>query len=139
MDNGEEIPGLNEDWNFMGANMMELCAGLAMFFVSGEGLFQSNYGGNMPYLIGIWIGTTLGLARLRRRFPDENRGVKNYFLTTLGFAPPGIPTPASLQSSWSGAPLRDIKTDLLKKDCEFLSLGLDKVFASNETTKNDDL
>lgn len=123
MDNGEEIPGLNEEWNFLGASLPEWVAGVAMFFVSSEILFHGKFASGMPVLLAICVATTLALSSLRRSFPDETRGVRNYFLTLCGFEPPGIPTPATLQKSWSGGPITQ-----LKPECEFNTLNLDMIF-----------
>lgn len=133
MDNGEEIPGLNEEWNFLGASIQEWIAGVAMFFVSSEVIFQGKFASGMPVLLVICIATTLGLSSVRRSFPDETRGVRNYFLTLCGFAPPGIPTPATLQQSWSGGPISD-----LKPDCEFKTLNLGMIFTNDEEDEEDE-
>ena len=127
MDSGEEIPGLNEDWNFLGANLSEWSAGLAMFFVSNEILFGGKAATAMPALLAICVSTTIGLATLRKKFPDETRGVRNYFMTLCGFNPPGIPAPADLQSSWSGAPTKN-----LPNNCDFNSLKLAEIFPQSE-------
>jgi hypothetical protein len=70
------------------------------------------------------IGTTLTLATLRSQFPDEERGLRNFAMTKLGFAPPGIPAPADLQSVWSGAPMRE-----LPEVSKFTTLGLCEILA----------
>lgn len=133
MDNGEEIPGLNEEWNFLGASLQEWIAGVAMFFVSSEIIFQGKFASGMPVLLVICVATTMALSSLRRSFPDETRGVRNYFLTLCGFEPPGIPTPSILQKSWSGGPISD-----LKPECEFNTLNLDAIFEV-ESEDEDDL
>ena len=122
MDNGEVIPGLNEDWTLGGAKLAEWIAGFMMFIIASE-LFFDNIGRNMPQLLIIWVSTTFGLAALRRSFPDEERGIRNSSLTAIGVEPPGIPAPASLQPYWSGAPARE-----LRPECEFSELGLSQVF-----------
>ena len=120
MDSGDVIPGLNEDWTFGGCKAMEWMAGLMMALMLGTGLEKpANY---MPFLVLVWIGTTLGLAALRKRFPDEERGVRNLVMASCGFEPIGIPAPARLQPIWSGAPLRS-----LKENCLFQQLELDQV------------
>ena len=135
MDNGEEIPGLNEEWNFLGASLQEWIAGVAMFFVSSEVLFHGKFASGMPVLLVVCVATTMALSTLRRSFPDETRGVRNYFLTLCGFDPPGIPTPATLQNNWSGGPISE-----LKADCEFNTLNLSAIFEDGgDNNEEDDL
>lgn len=110
MDSGEVIPGLNEDWTFAGAKMFEWLAGLMMAMLVSSAFDRP--GQQMPLLIIIWIGTTFGLAQLRKGFPDEERGVRNICMVSLGFSPPGIPNPAALQPRWSGAPMRALDSKL---------------------------
>lgn len=126
MDNGEVIPGLNEDWTLGGAKVFEWIAGFMMFIIASE-LFFTNLGRNMPYLMIIWVSSTFGLAALRRVFPDEERGIRNFFMTAMGMQPPDIPAPAALQPYWSGGPLRAIQAD-----SEYARLGLTEVFGTNE-------
>lgn len=122
MDNGEVIAGLDEEWTLGGAKLMEWCAGFMMFIVCAELLFN-NWGQAMPQLMLIWIGTTFGMASVRRQFPDEERGVRNKVMVTLGVEPPGIPAPSTLQPFWSGCPTRK-----LNEKCEYMTLRLDRVF-----------
>ncbi|MCO6432479.1 MAG: hypothetical protein J5J00_16620 [Deltaproteobacteria bacterium] len=124
MDNGEEIPGLNEDWTFAGAKLFEWLAGFMMMLISAEVLVD-NPGRSMPLLVGVMVITTTSLASLRRAFPDEERGVRNMVMVACGFPPPGIPKPASIQPLWSGAPLRN-----LDEKCHFNQLGLGEIFPS---------
>ena len=132
MDNGEEIPGLNEDWTFAGAKLFEWIAGFMALLIASE-LFVSNAGRSMPLLVMIMVGTTFGLASLRRSFPDEERGVRNLIMVTLGFAPPNIPNPAQIQPQWSGAPLRE-----LDEKTNFVQLGLEQIFTEyNEEEEHD--
>lgn len=107
MDNGEEIQALNESWTLAGAKLGEWISGLVMCMVSSEA-FNVKGGTSAPFFGIVLLGTTLGLAAVRRRFPDEERGVRNFCMVGLGFAPPGIPTPATLQPQWSGAPVREL-------------------------------
>jgi hypothetical protein len=120
MDDGHVIPGLNEDWTFAGAKLMEWMAGVTAAFMTSM-MFEkpAHY---MPLLILVMIGTTLTLATLRKRFPDEERGVMHLFMTGCGFAPPGIPTPSKLQPRWSGG-----RISSLKPTCLYVQLGLDAV------------
>lgn len=126
MDNGEVIPGLNEEWTLGGAKLFEWIAGFMMFIIASE-LFFTNTGRAMPQLMMIWVSTTFGLAALRRTVPDEERGVRNKVLTALGISPPGIPSPASLQPYWSGAPMRE-----MDKEKAFIGLQLDVVLETTE-------
>lgn len=124
MDSGAEIPGLGESWTFAGAKAMEWVAGLVAFMVVSE-LFKINPAHSMPVLMLVWLGTTLGLASVRRRFPDEERGVRNAAMVALGFAPPGIPAPAKIQPYWSGIPVRE-----MGKNSYWEQLDLGAVFDS---------
>jgi len=120
MDDGHVIPCLNEDWSFAGAKLMEWMAGLTTAFLCSN-MFEkpAHY---MPLLIIIMVGTTLCLASLRKKFPDEERGVMHLFMTVCGFAPPGIPAPARIQPHWSGRRL-----EALDQRTFFAQLGLDQV------------
>jgi len=120
MDNGDVIPSLNEDWSFAGAKLFEWLGGLmTAFMVSTAFNKPAHY---MPILVLIWIGVTLSLALLRKKFPDEERGVRNMCLAACGFEPPGIPPPSKLQPIWSGGPLR-----ILSERCLYSQLDLDSV------------
>ena len=131
MDNGEEIPGLNEDWMFAGAKLFEWIAGFMALLITSE-VFVSNASRSMPLLVMVMVGTTFGLASLRRGFPDEERGVRNLVMITLGFEPPGIPKPAQIQPLWSAAPVRE-----LKENTNFRQLGLDDIFPQEDFEKED--
>jgi hypothetical protein len=120
MDEGHVIPALNEDWSFAGAKLMEWMAGITTAFLASTAVEKPAHW--MPFLVLIMIGTTLSLATLRKRFPDEERGVMNLFMTTCGFAPPGIPTPAKLQPRWSGGRIHNLKDSSL-----YMQLELDDV------------
>lgn len=133
-DNGEVIPGLNEDWTFAGAKMMEWVSGLVMMMLVSEILLKGNIGKEMPLLLMVWIGTTLTMATLRKNYPDEERGLANAALSQCGFHPPGIPAPAALQPVWSGAPIRG-----LDKNTAFLKLGFDELFPEEEEVPEDNL
>jgi hypothetical protein len=122
MDSGETIPGLNEDWTFAGAKAVEWMAGFVMLILCSEAFFDKPARA-APILVCIMIGTALGLALLRRSFPDEERGLRNYFMTMCGFEPPDIPCPANLQPTWSGAPMRE-----MEKEKIFMQLQLDQLF-----------
>ena len=120
MDDGHVIPALNEDWSFAGAKLMEWMAGLTTAFLASTAVEKPAVW--MPFLVLIMIGTTLSLATLRKRFPDEERGVMNLLMTTCGFAPPGIPTPARVQPRWSGGRIFTLKERAL-----FMQLELDEI------------
>jgi hypothetical protein len=125
MDSGEVLHGIEEDWNFMGANIMEWgCGFLAFILIS---LFSNNPVRAMPFMLSGAVLTTTTLAALRRTYPDEQRGLRNAILTTCGFVPPDIPAPASIQPFWSGAPLKSIP-----QNTKFHKIGLDRVFSSFE-------
>lgn len=118
MDNGEEIPGLDEQWTLAGGRITDWTSGLMMCLVASE-IFGLKKGSDAPVLIFVLIGTVLGLVALRRKFPDEERGIANWFFTSLGMRPPLIPPPAALQPIWSGSPVRE-----LGNNKEFVQLGL---------------
>jgi len=125
MDNGDVIPCLNEDWTFGGCKLFEWLAGLTTaFLVSSAFEKPAHY---MPLLVLIWIGTTLAMAMLRKKFPDEERGVRNMCMVACGFEPPGIPAPAGLQPRWSGGRIED-----LPANCNFKLLGLDQVIGVSD-------
>lgn len=123
MDNGEEIQGLNEGWTFMGCKPMELGAGLMVLMIVKEIFFQNDVSIGMPIMIVSWILTSAGLRSIRLLVPDEERGVRNYTMVLMGFAPPGIPAPALIRDYWSGCPVRE-----LDPECRFRELGLDRLF-----------
>ena len=126
MDDGQVIPGLNEDWTFAGAKPMEWLSGLAAAIVFYE-FFLRNLGRSMPLFIAVMIGVPILLANVRKLYPDEERGVRNALMTLMGLAPPGIPKPALLQPTWSGAPTYGLKNESL-----FVELGLDALFEREE-------
>ena len=126
MDNGEEIPGLNESWSFAGCKAGEWISGaVGMLMVSQ--LFQLNPARTMPLLILTLVVITLSLAMLRRQFPDEERGVRNFLMDKIGVAPPGIPPQAGVQPYWSGAPVRELAAKTW-----FRRLNLDEIFEEEE-------
>jgi hypothetical protein len=122
MDDGYVIPRLNENWNFIGATPMEWCCGLVAGILFQE-LFLANMGRNMPLILLVMVGTPMLLATLRKTFPDEERGLRNYCMVRMGFQPPDIPAPAIMQPVWSGMPMRDMD-DM----SQYQILGLDEVF-----------
>jgi len=106
MDNGEVIVALNEDWAFAGATLPEWMSGFVVFLLSSECFDKVSR--SMPLLLFFWVATTFLLAAARKSFPDEERGLRNAATTTLGFVPPGIPSPAKFTPVWSGTPLREL-------------------------------
>jgi hypothetical protein len=106
MDDGYVIPGLNEDYTLAGAKIMEWLSGCTMALVLQELLF-TNTARSMPLIIAIVLITTFSMATARRKFPDEERGLRNVVMLAIGVPPPGIPTPAPLQPYWSGGPVRE--------------------------------
>lgn len=120
MDSGDVIPGLNEDWTFAGCKPFEWLAGFMTSFLAAN--FVDKPAQWMPILVAIWIGVTLGLACLRKKFPDEERGVRNLCMVTCGFAPIGIPAPSKLQPLWSGAPIKGVHQESL-----YMQLGLEEL------------
>lgn len=124
MDNGEVIPGLDEEWTLGGAKLMEWIAGFCALIMSSELIFGAAKAKAMPLLLLIWIGTTFGLAGLRRQFPDEERGIRNKAMTALGMAPPKLPRPAALQPIWSASPVRR-----MNQKWTVVQLGLDEALA----------
>ncbi len=120
-DSGDVLPGLNEPWTFVGATLIEWAMGLVVFLMIS--LFSVSPSRAMPAMLIGWVSTTVTLAALRNSFPDEERGVRNLFMSSCGFPPIGIPAPALLQPVWSVAPLRELNN--MKP---YVQLGLDKVF-----------
>lgn len=126
MDDGYVIPGLNEEWTLGGAKLMEWIAGVCMSLVISE-IFFTKMARQMPLLAAILLGTTFGLATLRRQFPDEERGVRNFCMVAMGFCPPDFPAPASLQPIWSASPMR-----ALRPTTNYMQLGLDRLFGAQD-------
>lgn len=124
-DNGEVLPGLNESWTFMGANALEWASGLMVFVLLS--LLGRSAATMMPLMLAGWVGTTVGLASIRRVFPDEERGLRNYLSTICGVCPIGLPAPSRLQPIWSGCPLQK-----LEDTTRFARLGLSQMFPSHE-------
>lgn len=118
MDNGEVIPGLNEDWTFLNCKVFEWMSGFMVALLASTLLDKPAKA--IPFLLLIMIGSTLTLSMLRRKFPDEERGVANLFFVSCGFPPPRIPTPAKLQPLWSGGRIRSVREETL-----YAQLGLE--------------
>lgn len=118
MDGGEVIPGLNEDWTFANCKVFEWISGFMVSFLVATVVEKP--GTAIPFLLLIWVGSTLTLSYLRRQFPDETRGVANLFILTCGVCPPGIPRPARIQPRWSGGRISSVR-----EGCMYTELGLD--------------
>ena len=121
MDDGQVIPGLNEEWTFGGARLIEWMYGFVVFMIVQE-VFGLKAASSMPILLGVWLTTTFGFAGLRKKYPDEDRGVRNNGMVALGFRPPGIPAPAAFQPYWSGMPVRN-----LHEQSEYKYLGIEEM------------
>ena len=131
MDSGHVIPGLNEDWTLLGAKLNEWVCGAMAFLMCSE-LFEKPARA-MPLLILILVGVSVGLSILRKKFPDEEKGMRNYAFMLVGINPPGIPRPAAMQPHWSGVPIGG-----LHAESEYMQLGLDRLFAQ-ESEDDDEL
>ena len=132
MDDGQVIPGLNENWTFAGAKPMEWVSGLVAAIIFQE-LFISNLGRSMPLVLMVLVSVPIGLATLRKLYPDEERGLRNHLMSILGMSPPDIPKPCLLQPVWSGLPMREMKTS-----CEFIDLGLDLILDPEYTDEEEE-
>ena len=132
MDDGYVIPGLNEQWTLGGARLMEWIAGVCMSLVVSE-IFMTKMARQTPVLACILVGTTFGLAALRRQFYDEERGVRNFCMVAMGICPPSLPAPASLQPVWSASPMR-----ALSEQSNYMQLGLDQLFGAQDYGFEDD-
>lgn len=131
MDDGQVIPGLNENWTFAGAKPMEWISGLCAALIFSE-LFVTNLGRSMPIVLMVLVSVPIGLATLRKTYPDEERGVRNHLMSMLGVAPPDIPKPAILQPIWSGGPIAK-----LRPSCLYLQLGLQELFEQKKDETED--
>ena len=131
MDGGETIQGLNDSWEFAGAKVSEWMSGVMLGFIW-LSLSPNNFGTSMPMFFMISLGGPYVLSGQRRLYPDEERGIRNSVCAFFGFNPPGIPTPASLQSVWSGCPIKE-----LDKEKEFVDLGLDEMLKVEDDPDKD--
>jgi hypothetical protein len=129
MDSGEEIPALNEGWSFLGAKLFEWMAGFLLAMLSSTVVTSGTISSSMPMYLAIVFGTALGVASVRKKFPDEERGMRNSFMVMCGITPPGVPSPSTLQPYWSSYPNKQFKPE-----CEFIQLGLDKLFKGTGTS-----
>ena len=132
MDNGEEIPLLNESWTFAGMKLNELMVGFMVMLMI-MAISGAKAPSVMPIVFIAGVFSSFSAAALRRQFPDEERGVRNFCMVYMGFAPPGIPTPSTLQPFWSSGRVRT-----LKESTRYMELGLDEIFVEDEDDKEDD-
>lgn len=130
MDDGEVLPRLNEPWTFMGAKAMEWMVGVVVFL--GIGAFASPATA-MPFMLAGWFMTTMTLAKLREKYPDEEKGLRNAAMSSIGIAPPDIPAPSAIQPMWSNAPLKEVPNEWKLKE-----YGLDTLFPSFQRQLEDD-
>lgn len=126
MDNGEEIPLLNDSWTFMGVKLNEWIMGFMVMMLT-IAISGAKAPSVMPIVVVMGVSVALGAATLRRRFPDEERGVRNFFMVFMGFCPPGIPAPSSMQPFWSGGRIRK-----LRDSTRYMELGLDELFVNDD-------
>ena len=133
MDNGEVIQGLNEDWTLAGAKLGEWVAGAVMAMLAQSLIFQQSAARYMPVILAIGAITTFSLSAFRRKFEDEERGIRNYVMVMVGIPPPNLPTPAALQPYWSAAPLRE-----LDATCDLVQLQIDKLLELPRSSKEED-
>jgi hypothetical protein len=131
MDDGYVLPGLNEQWTLGGAKLMEWIAGFCTALIFSE-IFLTNVARSMPMLGLVLVGTTFGMATLRKQYPDEERGIRNAAMVAMGMPPPGIPAPASIQPNWSGAPMRGVQ-----ENSYYAQLGLVDVFGGQDLMEED--
>ncbi len=126
MDDGYVIPGLNEGYTLAGAKIMEWVSGIMMAMVL-QSVLNINLARSGPLWVIIGLSTTFVLAASRRAFPDEERGLRNSCMVSLGFIPPGLPAPAIFRPYWSGAPLRE-----QPRATYFSQLGLERVVGASQ-------
>ena len=122
-DDGEVLPGLNENWTFLGATIFEWALGIVVFVMISIFAPPGRTGVMVPFMLLGWVATTYSFASVRQLFPDEERGVANTVMTYCGFEPLAIPAPSALQPIWSGAPVKE-----LKDKSKYLEVGLDALF-----------
>ena len=127
----EVIVALNERWTLAGATLMEWMSGFIMFILCSE--LTPSVTRSMPILLLIMVGTAFGLAGMRKKFPDEERGVRNWLMSLVGKAPIGIPAPSALQPYWSSAPIRKLKIG-----AHFDNLNLNEVINEHHKVKDDE-
>ncbi len=130
-DNGEVLPDLDKPWTFLGATMTEWIIGFAVFVLISVFAQSGHVGRMIPFMLLGWVFTTYTLGSMRRLFPDGEKGLRNHFSTLIGVPPIGIPTPSKLQPVWSATPvkkLRPLWSKVYQKECDFIDIGLDKIF-----------
>ncbi len=123
MDDGYVIPRLNEEWTFAGATVMEWCSGVVSAMMFHE-IFTDGKANSVPLVVMIMMAVPVCLSTLRKTFPDEERGLRNYLMVCCGAMPPDLPPCSKFQPMWSGMPIRELNANR-----EFVQLGLEEVLA----------
>jgi len=121
-DDGEVLQGLQVNWTFLGANLMEWSAGFMVFILCSLFAEPGRVGVAVPFMVIGWVCTTVALASVRKMFPDEERGMRNALIAFCGFAPMDIPAPSSLQPLWSAAPITELPEEWL-----FTQIGMGEI------------
>ena len=131
MDNGDVLPDLDKPWTFVGATAMEWIIGFSMFVIVSTFAPNGEYGAMVPFMVAGWVATTYTIASMRKIFPDQEKGMRNYFSTMAGVPPMGIPAPAILQPVWSATLVKE-----LPENSEFMQIGLQHLFPVHEEDFN---
>ena len=127
MDNGDVLPDLDKPVTFLGATVIEWGIGFAMFIIVSAFAPDKQVGRMLPFMLIGSIMTTYTVASLRKIFPDQEKGMRNYFSALIGIPPIGIPAPAVLQPIWSATLVKE-----LPKNTEFMQIGLQRLFPIHE-------
>jgi len=127
MDNGEVLPDLDKPITFLGATPVEWAIGFAMFIIISSFAPDKQVGRMIPFMLVGWLLTTYTVASLRKIFPDQEKGMRNYFSAMAGIPPMGIPAPAVLQPIWSATLVKE-----LPEKTEFMQIGLQHMFPIHE-------
>lgn len=131
-DDGEVLQGLQVNWTFLGANLMEWSAGFMVFILASLFAEPGRMGVAVPFMIIGWVSTTVALAAARKSFPDEERGMRNALLAFCGFSPLDVPAPSNLQPVWSATPISELPEEWL-----FTQLGLGEILPTFERQYTD--
>ena len=79
-DNGDVLPGLDDQWEFLGATVKEWMIGFSMFIVISVLAPDGRVGTMIPFMVIGWVATSYTFASLRKIFPDQEKGIRNYFM-----------------------------------------------------------